>query len=109
MKALIYTGPRLLELRELPDPEPGPGEALIRVEAAGICGSDMHAWAGHDDRRPAPLILGHEAAGIVVSAPPGGPVAGSRVTVNPLVTCGHCRFCRAGRDNLCETRQILSM
>ncbi|MBK5925681.1 galactitol-1-phosphate 5-dehydrogenase [Rhodovulum sulfidophilum] len=109
MKALIYTGPRLLELRELPDPEPGPGEALIRVEAAGICGSDMHAWAGHDDRRPAPLILGHEAAGIVVSTPPGGPAAGSRVTVNPLVTCGHCRFCRAGRDNLCETRQILSM
>ncbi|MCE8456878.1 alcohol dehydrogenase catalytic domain-containing protein, partial [Rhodovulum sulfidophilum] len=70
MKALIYTGPRLLELRELPDPESGPGEALIRVEAAGICGSDMHAWAGHDDRRPAPLILGHEAAGIVVSTPP---------------------------------------
>jgi threonine dehydrogenase-like Zn-dependent dehydrogenase len=65
----------------------------------------MHAWAGHDERRPAPLILGHEAAGRVVA----GPVAGSRVTANPLVTCGTCEDCRAGRENLCTRRQIISM
>jgi threonine dehydrogenase-like Zn-dependent dehydrogenase len=65
----------------------------------------MHAYLGHDDRRPAPLILGHEAAGIVV----GGPSEGRRVTINPLVTCGTCRSCLAGQDNLCATRQIISM
>ena len=80
-------------------------EHLIRVEAVGICGSDMHAYLGHDARRPAPLILGHEAAGVVV----GGPHDGMRVTVNPLVTCMDCAACKAGRANLCPTRQIISM
>lgn len=104
MKALVYTGPHQLEMRDMPDPQPG-GDALIDVKAVGICGSDMHAWAGHDDRRPAPLILGHEVAGVVRS----GPMAGKRVTVNPLVTCGACKACTEGRDNLCPTRQIISM
>lgn len=105
MKALVYTGVRQLDLRDVPDPQRGADDALLRVEAVGICGSDMHAWAGHDDRRPAPLILGHEAAGTVLE----GPLAGQRVTVNPLVTCGRCRFCTSGRDNLCVSRQIISM
>ncbi len=104
MKALVYTGPEAVELRDVPDPV-ADGNALIRIAHVGICGSDMHAWAGHDDRRPAPLILGHEAAGTVVA----GPGAGTRVTVNPLVTCGACPACRAGRENLCATRQIISM
>ncbi|MCY4395364.1 MAG: alcohol dehydrogenase catalytic domain-containing protein [Rhodospirillaceae bacterium] len=104
MKALVYTGPETLDYREAPEPRPG-GDALIRVAHVGICGSDMHAWAGHDERRPAPLILGHEVAGTVVE----GPGAGSRVTVNPLVTCGACEDCRSGRDNLCGSRQIISM
>lgn len=105
MKALVYTGVGQLAYRDVPDPQFGPEDALIRVEAVGICGSDMHAWAGHDERRPAPLILGHEAAGTVLE----GPMKGKRVTVNPLVTCGQCRACRSGRDNLCVTRQIISM
>jgi len=61
----------------------------------------MHAYLGHDDRRPAPLILGHEGAGLTAD--------GRRVTINPLVTCGTCRSCAAGRENLCATRQIISM
>ena len=105
MKALIYDGPETLVLREVPDAEPRAGEELIRVLAVGICGSDMHAYLGHDARRPAPLILGHEAAGVIV----GGPRAGERVTINPLVTCGGCDACRAGRENLCAARQIISM
>ncbi|SNR74983.1 galactitol-1-phosphate 5-dehydrogenase [Paracoccus sediminis] len=105
MKALVYTGARDLDIREVPDPVPAAEEVLLRVEAVGICGSDMHAWAGHDERRPAPLILGHEAAGTVLD----GPMAGQRVTVNPLVTCGRCQACLAGRDNLCASRQIISM
>ncbi|CTQ32685.1 zinc-dependent alcohol dehydrogenase [Jannaschia rubra] len=105
MKALIYDAPETLDFRSAPDPEPGPGEHLVRIHAAGICGSDMHAWMGHDARRPAPLILGHEAAGVIA----GGPRDGERVTINPLVACGTCAACAAGRDNLCGARQIISM
>jgi threonine dehydrogenase-like Zn-dependent dehydrogenase len=105
MRALVYTGREALDHREVPEPRPESGEVLIRVAAAGICGSDMHAYLGHDARRPAPLILGHEAAGVIA----GGPRDGARVTINPLVTCGTCPACRAGRENLCPDRQIISM
>lgn len=105
MKALVYTQPETLEYQDVPLPTLDEGHALVRVMASGVCGSDMHAYLGHDDRRPAPLILGHEAAGIVAS----GPEEGWRVTFNPLVTCGTCRECVAGRTNLCASRQIVSM
>jgi L-iditol 2-dehydrogenase len=105
MKALVYTGPERLEYREFDDPKPAKGEVTVEVESVGICGSDMHAFLGHDERRPAPLILGHEVAGTMLK---WGTTA-TRVTVNPLVTCGECRACKAGQDNLCPTRQIISM
>jgi L-iditol 2-dehydrogenase len=105
MKALVYTGPEGLAYRDEPEPRAGAGDALVHVEAVGICGSDMHAYLGHDERRPAPLILGHEASGLVVE----GALAGKRVTVNPLVTCGLCADCLGGRSNLCAERQIISM
>jgi L-iditol 2-dehydrogenase len=105
MKALVYTGPERLEYRDEADIAARDGEMLVKVDSVGICGSDMHAYLGHDERRPAPLILGHEAAGVVVS----GPETGRRVTVNPLVTCGQCPACRSGRNNLCPDRQIISM
>ncbi len=105
MKALVYDAVEKLTYRDMPDPVAGAGQSLIRVEASGICGSDMHAFLGHDERRPSPLILGHEAAGTIV----GGPRDGTRVTINPLVTCGTCRACKAGRDNLCPERMIISM
>ena len=105
MKALVYTGPETLEHRDVPDPRPGAGEVEVRVESVGICGSDMHAYLGHDERRPAPLILGHEVAGVAVN----GPLGNKRVTVNPLATCGQCRACRSGQTNLCPDRQIISM
>ncbi len=105
MKALIYSGVETLEFRDAPQPVPRAGEMLVRVQAAGICGSDMHAYLGHDARRPAPLILGHEAAGTIEE----GPQAGRRVTINPLVACGVCPACKAERENLCAARQIISM
>ncbi|SLN59754.1 L-threonine 3-dehydrogenase [Pseudoruegeria aquimaris] len=105
MKALVYTGPESLEIRDVPPPAPAAGELIVQVESAGICGSDMHAYLGHDERRPAPLILGHEVAGVAVM--PDG--SRQRVTINPLVTCGTCRACRSGQDNLCPERQIISM
>jgi len=101
MKALVYTAPESLEIRDVPDPTPAAGDVLLTVNHCGVCGSDMHAYLGHDDRRLAPLILGHEAAGVAAD--------GKRFTVNPLVTCGTCDWCREGRDNLCPNRQIISM
>lgn len=105
MKALIYDGPEVLRLGDAPTPVAGDGEHLVRIEASGICGSDMHAYLGHDARRPAPLILGHEAAGVIE----GGKKDGTRVTINPLVTCQKCAACASGRTNLCAKRQIISM
>ena len=105
MKALVYTGPETLEYRDVPDPGTGADLHTVRIDSVGICGSDMHAFLGHDDRRPAPLILGHEGAGTIV----GGTRDGERVAINPLVTCGQCPACLSGRDNLCDNRQIISM
>jgi threonine dehydrogenase-like Zn-dependent dehydrogenase len=105
MKALVYTGPKTLSFQEEPTPVAQPGDALVHIDAVGICGSDMHAYLGHDDRRPAPLILGHEAAGTVIE----GSLKGQAVAINPLVTCGVCRDCLDGRPNLCAERQIISM
>lgn len=105
MRALFYTGPQMMELRETADPAPAKGEVLIEIVHCGICGSDMHAFLGHDDRRPAPLILGHEGTGTIR----GGARDGERVTINPLVTCGTCEYCTSGRENLCQSREIISM
>ena len=88
MKALVYIGPEALDHREVPDPTPKDGEVLVKVDSVGICGSDMHAFLGHDERRPAPLILGHEVAGTIT----GGPRDGTRVTVNPLTSTSLTNF-----------------
>lgn len=105
MKALVYTGTQAMAFREEPTPVAAPGESLIRIEASGICGSDMHAWHGHDARRVPPMILGHELAGVVE----GGERHGQRVAINPLITCGLCRDCRAGLPNLCAKRDLLGL
>lgn len=105
MRTLLYTGPNQMELTDLPAPQPAAGEVLVAVHAVGICGSDMHAYHGHDDRRPAPLVLGHEAAGIVAE----GPRKGQAVAINPLVVDPECPASIAGRPHLSPTRAIISM
>ena len=105
MKALVYTAPNQVVYRDEPDPVVVQGEVLIEIDAVGICGSDMHAYHGHDPRRPPPLILGHELTGRIIA----GPGAGKRVTVNPLITCGSCEYCVAGRNNLCANRGMIGM
>lgn len=105
MRALVYTGPNLMIVTNQPMPAPGPGELLVAVHAVGICGSDMHAYHGYDDRRPPPLVLGHEAAGLIAS----GPRKGARVAINPLVVDPDCPVARAGRPHLSPTRAIISM
>lgn len=102
MKALIYTAPETMVYRDATEPTLREGEVLVKVNASGICGSDMHAYHGHDPiRRPAPIILGHEASGLTPE--------GRRVTINPLVACGTCKFCTSGRENICPTRELISM
>ena len=105
MKALVYTGNQQMEMRDEPEPQQLEGESIVEVRAVGICGSDMHAWMGHDERRVPPLILGHEAVGTVVA----GSHSGQRVAINPLVTCGVCSACTLGHSNLCSQRDIIGM
>jgi 2-desacetyl-2-hydroxyethyl bacteriochlorophyllide A dehydrogenase len=105
MKALVYTAPNEVAYRDEPEPLAGAGDVVLEVEAAGICGSDMHAYHGRDPRRNPPLILGHELAARIAA----GPGAGTRVTVNPLNTCGRCEYCVTGRDNLCAHRTMIGM
>ncbi len=109
MKALVYTQPGAMQLQERPQPEAAPGEVVLKIEAVGICGSDLHAFHGHDPRRLPGLVLGHEFVGrIERSAAPGFEV-GMRYTGNPLIVCGTCEYCAQGRNNLCANRTMVGM
>ena len=105
MQALVYTDTQTLIYREEKNPNLINGESIIKVSASGICGSDMHAYHGRDERRIPPLILGHEISGIIEK----GKEAGKKVVLNPLITCGSCEYCRKGREHLCMKRIILGM
>jgi alcohol dehydrogenase len=109
MKALVYTQPNEMQLHERPEPELADGEVVLRIDAAGICGSDMHAFHGHDPRRKPGLVLGHEFAATVLQSASPLWRTGQRVTGNPLITCGRCDWCLQGRDNLCSDRTMVGM
>jgi 2-desacetyl-2-hydroxyethyl bacteriochlorophyllide A dehydrogenase len=111
MRALVYVGPEKLEIQQMSDPAPQAGEVLLKISAAGICGSDLHGFLGHGARRKPPLVLGHEAIATIVQAHPvvrGWP-PGQRVCVNPLISCSACSACLAGRQNLCANWKLLSL
>lgn len=106
MKALVYVGTQAVEFRDEPAPaDPQQHQVLLNIDACGLCGSDMHAYHGLDARRVPPLILGHEATGVVQN----GTRAGERVIVNPLITCGTCIDCVSGHSNLCASRELVGM
>ena len=113
MRALVWEGPRRVMIREQAMPSPGPGEVLVRVAFAGICGSELSAYLGHNALRVPPLVMGHEFAGEVValgdSARGHNPALreGTQVTVNPLSSCGHCLYCQRGDNHLCASRQLV--
>lgn len=98
----MFLGAETVGLRDEPEAAPrGVRDTLVSVDAAGICGSDLHAYHGHDPRRVPPLILGHEAVGRTAD--------GRRVVVNPLISCGFCARCAEGRTHLCPERTMLGM
>ena len=105
MKALVYTGTMQNEIRDVAAPVAGAHESIVDLACCGICGSDMYAWHGHDERRVPPLVLGHETVGHVIS----GPDKGKRVAINPLMTCGTCPACIAGATHLCPSRELIGM
>ncbi len=111
MKALVLTDYRKLEIQDLPKPDPGPGEVLVRVEACGVCGSDVHGYDGSTGRRIPPLVMGHEAAGVIADVGAGVTrfQLGQRVTFDSMVSCGQCYFCKKGAINLCDARQVLGV
>ncbi len=105
MQALVYTDTQKLIYREEKNPQLINGESIIKVSASGICGSDMHAYHGKDNRRIPPLILGHEVSGVIDK----GKEIGKKVVLNPLITCGSCNYCKNGKEHLCNKRIILGM
>jgi len=105
MKAALFYGGPDIRVEMVPDPVPGSGEVLVRVRAAGVCGSDLHRYRRRDDRQAEPSMTGHELAGEIAAVGPGvtGLAVGQRVGVEPrhLVSCGHCRYCLRGDTELC--------
>lgn len=111
MKALLLSEYSKLDVAELPRPAIGAGEVLVQVAACGICGSDVHGYDGSSGRRIPPLVMGHEAAGVVAEVGAGVTrfAAGDRVTFDSTVYCGACEFCAQGLVNLCDQRQVIGV
>src|SRR5580698_1003517 len=111
MKALLLSQYNQLDIADVPAPEPGQGEILVSVAACGICGSDVHGYDGGSGRRIPPIVMGHEAAGVVSAAGAGVSTfkPGDRVTFDSTVYCGECEFCRQGEINLCNNRQVIGV
>jgi L-iditol 2-dehydrogenase len=111
MKALLLSAYKQLDLVEMPAPRPAANELLIRIRACGICGSDVHGYDGSTGRRLPPIVMGHEAAGVVEAV--GGAVAdfraGDRVTFDSTVYCGKCFYCLRGQINLCDEREVIGV
>lgn len=110
MRVLVLRDFGEMAVEERPDPELGPHEALVRITATGICGSDLHGFTGENGRRSPGQVMGHETVGTVQTpSRSGGPEAGSVVTVNPVMSCGECAACRAGREQACPTKTVIGV
>src|SRR5436305_331906 len=111
MKALLLKEYKQLEVTDLPTPQIGDDEVLVRVRACGICGSDVHGYDGSSGRRVPPLVMGHEASGVVAGVGKNvrNLAEGDRVTFDSTVYCGKCYFCRRGQINLCDNRNVLGV
>jgi L-iditol 2-dehydrogenase len=108
LKACIFHGPGHVSVEDVPDPKPGPGEALLRVSAAAICHSDIRVYRGQKKARPG-VVPGHETAGVIEAVGEGveGVQPSDRVVVCPILACGRCEFCAQGKRNRCPERRTL--
>ncbi len=110
MDALVWEAPGTMNMRQWSDPQPAAGEVLIDVAYAGICGSDLGGYLGHNALRVPPLVMGHEFSGVVVALGEGVGrqiEIGQKVTCNPMLACGECRFCRSDMAHLCTSRKLI--
>lgn len=109
MKSLVWEGPKEMNIRQQDVQKPQADEVLIRVAHAGICGSELSSYLGHNALRVPPVVMGHEFAGEIVEI--GGNVSslttGQLVTVNPLIYCGECEMCQLGLNQLCSKRSLI--
>ncbi len=109
MRALVWEAPRVMNMRDHTEPLAQAHEVVIKVAYAGICGSELSGYLGHNALRVPPLVMGHEFAGEIVAL--GDAVTelsiGQAVTVNPLVSCGTCAYCQRGLNQLCTTRKLI--
>ncbi len=105
----VMTEPGKIEFREVPVPEPGEGEVLIKIMEIGVCGSDIHVYHGEHPFTSYPVTQGHEVSGLVEKLGPGvtGLEIGQKVTIQPQVVCGQCWPCRHGKYNLCEHLKVM--
>ncbi len=111
MKALLLEEHKKLTITDMPEPEIGARDVLVQIRACGICGSDVHGFDGSSGRRIPPLIMGHEASGVVsdVGAEVSSVKVGDRVTFDSMVSCGECSFCKLDQMNLCDDRRVLGV
>ena len=108
MKAVTLIGPGEVHLTDIPEPNPSPGDLLLRVERVGLCGTDLNSYRGKNPLVTYPRIIGHEIAATVLEGSSAVP-AGTRVTVSPYTHCGQCAACRRGRVNACRFNQTLGV
>jgi len=107
LRAIVLSGPNRLEGRDVPEPTPGPGEALVRVERIGLCGTDVKLFTGAIPIAY-PRVLGHEIVGRIVEAPGSTTLRpGDRVVLDPNTSCGTCFHCRVGQEHLCPAGQLI--
>ncbi len=111
MKALVWNDAEKMDVEERERPVPREDELLVRIEAVGICGSEIEGYLGHNSLRRPPLIMGHEFCGVVEQAgqPGNEEWVGKRIVANPLLYCGTCDRCRKGLTQLCESRKIVGI
>src|SRR2546426_3436185 len=109
MKALVYLGPRRMELQDAPDPTPDAGEVVVRSKLSAICGSDLHGFREASPRRIPPLVMGHETVGVIDAVGEGVDPArvGERVVLKPILSCGRCAQCAEGAVNHCPTGRLV--
>ncbi len=109
MKQAVMTSPGVIEFKEVPAPQPGPGQVLLRIKRIGVCGSDIHVYHGKHALTPYPVVQGHEVSGVVEVLGSGvkGFKVGDPVTFQPQVTCGTCYPCRHGAYHICDNLKVM--